>query len=37
MVEWGERGPVADCVCVCVLGMHLQHMEVPRLGAESEL
>ena len=22
------------CVCVC-LGLHLQHMEVPRLGVES--
>ena len=26
------------CVCVCVLsGLHLQHMEVPRLGVELEL
>ena len=25
-------------VCVCVfLGLHLRHMEVPRLGVESEL
>ena len=25
-------------VCVCVfLGPHLQHMEIPRLGVESEL
>ena len=25
------------CVCVCILGPHLRHMEVPRLGVESEL
>ena len=25
------------CVCVCVLGPHWQHMEVSRIGAESEL
>ena len=25
------------CLFVCFLGLHLQHMEVPRLGAESEL
>ena len=25
------------CVCVCILGLHLWHMEVPRLGVESEL
>ena len=26
------------CVCVCVfLGLHQRHMEVPRLGVESEL
>ena len=24
-------------VCVCFLGPHLRHMEVPRLGVESEL
>ena len=34
---------VCVCVCVCIflsfvfLGPHLQHMEVPRLGVESEL
>ena len=30
---------VCVCVCVCVvfLGPHLRHMEVPRLGVESEL
>ena len=25
------------CVCVRVLGPHLWHMEVPRVGVESEL
>ena len=25
------------CCCFCFLGPHLQHMEVPRLGAESKL
>ena len=24
-------------VCVCVLGPHLKHMEVPSLGVESEV
>ena len=41
----GEKGKrlvlcVSVCVCVCVcvfLGPHPQHMEVPRLGVESEL
>ena len=28
---------VCVCVCVCFLGPHLQHMEVLRLGVESEL
>ena len=29
---------VCVCVCVCVfLGLHLQHIEVPRLGVELEL
>ena len=23
---------VCVCVCVCFLGLHLRHMEVPRLG-----
>ena len=29
---------VCVCVCVCtrILGLHLQHMEVPRLGVEQE-
>ena len=32
---------VCVCVCVCVysfffLGLHMQHIEVPRLGVESE-
>ena len=28
---------VCVCVCVCVfLGLHLQHMEVPRLGVEMD-
>ena len=25
------------CVCVCFLGLHLRHIEVPRLGVELEL
>ena len=25
------------CLLACFLGLHLQHMEVPRLGVESEL
>ena len=31
---------VCVCVCVCVcffLGLHPRHMEIPRLGVESEL
>lgn len=23
------------CVCFCLLGLHLRHLEVPRLGFES--
>ena len=37
---WGWHLILCVCVCVCVcvcLGPHLQHMEVPRLGVESEL
>ena len=29
---------VCVCVCVCIfLGLHLWHMDIPRLGVESEL
>ena len=43
--RWGEKKTFKLCVCVCVcvyvcvlfLGPHLGHMEVPRLGVNSEL
>ena len=28
---------IPSCFCFCFLGPHLWHMEVPRLGVESEL
>ena len=28
---------ICVCVCVCFLGPYLKHMEVPRLGVQSEL
>ena len=28
---------VLGCFCFCLGGLHLQHMEVPRLGVELEL
>ena len=42
---WRELGSVTFTLflfcfvllCFCFLGLHLRHMEVPRLGAESEL
>ena len=33
-----QMGSVCFCFCLFVLlGLHLQHMEVPRLGVQSEL